>query len=188
MCSVFPAYNFAGLENIYSYCISCCCRVFFILCPLAWISCLRDPELINFPWILFTFQVQQDAYCINIAYVQVFAGKDVRLSTCFEPKLSFEISKLEIWYLGGFGKSLRNLCPRSDKVRGCPVFVYSRYPCPSPFSNQGIRNTCRRCGTGRDGVLKKMDAQSCPHHYPIVAGRLHQQILQGAIRAIRWSC
>lgn len=35
---------------------------------------------------------------------------------------------------------------------------------------------------------QKMDAQSCPHHYPIVAGRLHQQILQGAIRAIRWSC
>lgn len=87
------------------------------------------------------------------------------------------------WVWEKLAKSL----PEIWQSPGLPSFVYSRYPCPSLFSNQGIRKTCRRCGTGRDGVL----FYGCPKlspSYPIVAGRLHQQILQGAIRAIRWSC
>ena len=103
----FPA-SHPGLD-IYSYCISCCCRVFFILCPLAWISCLRDSDLINFRGFYSLFKCNKmhiTSIYINIVYVQVFAGKDVRLSTCFGPKLSFESPS---WKFGtskvGLGKA-----------------------------------------------------------------------------------
>ena len=100
----------------------------------------------------------------------------------------FWISKLEIWYQqGGFGKKLAKSLPEIWQSPGLPSFVYSRYPCPSPSSNQGIRNTCRRCGD-RQGWRALYGCPKLSPSYPIVAGRLHQQILQGAIRAIRWSC
>ena len=74
---------------------------------------MRDSELINFRGFYSLFKCSKmhitSIYIyiyINIVYVQVFAGKDVRLSTCFGPKLSFESPS---WKFGtgkvGLGKA-----------------------------------------------------------------------------------
>lgn len=62
-----------------------------------------------------------------------FVGEDVRLSTCFGPKLSFESPSWKLvprWLWEKLAKSL----PEIWQSPGLPSFVYSRYPCPSTLS------------------------------------------------------
>lgn len=76
-CVVFSSFYFPGLEIYTPTVFRVAAAFFLILCPLAWISSLRDSELINFRGFYSLFKCSKmhitSIYIyiyINVVYVQ----------------------------------------------------------------------------------------------------------------------
>ena len=165
-CVVFSSLYFAGLEIYTPTVFRVAAAFFFILCPLAWISCLRDPELINFRGFYSLFKCSKMHIASILHMCKCLQVRMLGFQHALSPNWVLNLQAGNLvprWVWEKLAKSL----PEIWQSPGLPSFVYSRYPCPSPFSNQGIRNTCRRCGTGRDGVLKKWMPKAVPIIIPL---------------------